>query len=50
MNLRALCSAFLGLMCLDVARAATPLGAQLEISALLEDIGSSGCEFYRNGS
>jgi hypothetical protein len=30
--------------------AATPASARLEIHALLEIVGTSGCEFYRNGT
>ena len=31
-------------------RRAPPQSAQLEINTLLVDVGTSGCEFYRNGS
>lgn len=40
----------LALMLVPVARAAPPAMAQTEINHLLEFVGSSGCEFYRNGS
>jgi hypothetical protein len=40
----------IGLALLPAARAAPPLIAQTEISYLIGFIGSSGCEFYRNGS
>ena len=40
----------LGLTLLPVAGAAPPTIAQTEINYLLGFIGSSGCEFYRNGS
>jgi uncharacterized protein DUF5329 len=35
---------------LGIARADPPAIAQTEINHLLEFVGSSGCEFYRNGS
>jgi hypothetical protein len=35
---------------LPVARAAAPAAAQVEIEYLLQYVGMSGCEFYRNGS
>ena len=40
----------LGLALLPVARAAAPAIAQTEINYLLEFVGNSGCEFFRNGS
>ena len=40
----------LGLALLPVARAAPPAIAQAEINYLLEFVGNSGCEFFRNGS
>jgi hypothetical protein len=40
----------LALASLPVAHAAVPLLAQAEISYLLEYVGTSGCEFYRNGA
>ena len=43
-------SLILALMLVPVARAAPPAMAQTEINHLLEFVGSSGCEFYRNGS
>jgi Family of unknown function (DUF5329) len=43
-------SLILALMLVPVARAAPPVMAQTEINHLLEFVGSSGCEFYRNGS
>lgn len=35
---------------LPAARAAPSVAAQVEIDHLLEFVGTSGCEFYRNGS
>ena len=46
----ALLSALLVLACAGTAQAATPVGVALEINSLLEDVGTSGCEFYRNGT
>jgi hypothetical protein len=43
-------SLILALMLVPVTRAAPPAMAQTEINHLLEFVGSSGCEFYRNGS
>jgi hypothetical protein len=40
----------LGLAVLPLARAAPPQIALTEISYLLEFVGKSGCEFFRNGS
>jgi hypothetical protein len=40
----------LGTFLLPVARAAAPAAAQVEIEYLLQYVGTSGCEFYRNGS
>jgi Family of unknown function (DUF5329) len=40
----------LALMLVPVTRAAPPATAQTEINHLLEFVGSSGCEFYRDGS
>jgi hypothetical protein len=40
----------LGLVLLPVAHAVVSVLAQTEVDYLLGHIGSSGCEFYRNGS
>jgi membrane-associated phospholipid phosphatase len=40
----------LALMLVPAARAAPPAMAQTETNHLLDFVGSSGCEFYRNGS
>ena len=47
---RALCCALLALAPSVGARGAPPAAAQLEITTLLRDVGTSGCEFYRNGT
>jgi len=48
--LRPLLCVLFGLSLAGAAQSATPAGAQLEINSLLEDVGASGCEFYRNGT
>jgi hypothetical protein len=48
--LRAQCCAILVLVWAGAAPAAVPASTQLEINALLADVGTSGCEFYRNGT
>ena len=56
MNVRKTVTAVLGALALSAAAllpqatlAATPEVAAREINHLLEHVGSSGCEFYRNG-
>ncbi len=39
-----------GLILVSIARAEPPVNVQREIHFLLSYIGSSGCEFYRNGT
>jgi hypothetical protein len=39
-----------GLFLVSIARAEPPVNVQREINFLLSYIGSSGCEFYRNGT
>ena len=39
-----------GLILVSIARAEPPVNVQREINFLLSYIGSSGCEFYRNGT
>ena len=52
MNARSLLTSgmILGMAMASAAPASIPLGTQLEINSLLEYIGTSGCEFYRNGT
>lgn len=40
----------LSMLVLPAARAAPPPAVQVEIDYLLAHVGTSGCEFYRNGS
>jgi hypothetical protein len=40
----------LGMLSLPVARAAPPSTVRVEVDYLLQDVGTSGCQFYRNGS
>jgi len=39
-----------GLILVSIARAEPPVNVQREVNFLLSYIGSSGCEFYRNGT
>ena len=48
--LRPLLFTLFGLSSAGAALADKPAPAQLEINALLTEIGASGCEFYRNGT
>ena len=48
--LRPLLFTLFGLSSAGTTLADTPAPAQLEINALLTEVGTSGCEFYRNGT
>ena len=39
-----------GLILVSIARAEPPVNVQMEVNFQLSYIGSSGCEFYRNGT
>jgi hypothetical protein len=50
MKLRLLVLAGMGVFLVSTARATTPPNSVLEIDYLLQQVASSGCGFYRNGS
>ena len=49
-HLRSLAILVIGIASLPIAGASPPTPAQTEVAYLLEFIGASGCEFFRNGT